>query len=119
MCVAIDTRADGAGEASASGQGVVVSPRSLSSSTAPIAQSLKGLFQRQSQPPVPVPSGGVLSSRRTSSEAQSPTPGMPMSSVWWQYLCMSNVWEHCLGSVVGSVVLACYTGALVDDVLKG
>lgn len=52
----------------------LVSPRTLSASTAPIAQSLKGLFQRQHIPPVPLPTGRLLGSRRNSSE-QSPEPG--------------------------------------------
>jgi len=63
-----------AGEGAGASPSGLVSPRILSASTAPIAQSLKGLFQRQHTPPVPLPSGGVLSSRRNSTE-QAHTSG--------------------------------------------
>ncbi|KAL3135309.1 hypothetical protein ABBQ32_007505 [Trebouxia sp. C0010 RCD-2024] len=68
----VDTLTKGEGSTS---QGGMVSPRSLPSGTAPIAQSLKGLFQRQANPPTTLPSGGLLSSRRTSSELHTSTSG--------------------------------------------
>lgn len=71
-----------AGEGNAA-QGGVISPRSSSSSSAPIAQSLKGLFQRQSHPPATLPTGGLLSSRRNSSELQTSTPGACPSNQYW------------------------------------
>lgn len=58
----------------------MVSPRSLPSGTAPIAQSLKGLFQRQANPPTTLPSGGLLSSRRTSSELHTSTSGTALQA---------------------------------------
>ena len=56
------------GDSPGESRSALVSPRNLSASTAPIAQSLKGLFQRPHTPPVPLPTGGVLAARRNSAE---------------------------------------------------
>ncbi|DBA77988.1 hypothetical protein WJX77_012160 [Trebouxia sp. C0004] len=70
------TKGEGAGPSSSG----FVSPRTLSASTAPIAHSLKGLFQRQQTPPVPLRTGGELTSGRKSLH-QHPASGAMSTSV--------------------------------------
>lgn len=73
------------------GQGGVISPRSLSSGPAPIAQSLKGLFQRQPHPPATLPSGGLLPSRRNSSDAQTTALGVCRSQTTLHYISINSM----------------------------
>ena len=90
-----------AGEGNAA-QGGLISPRSSSSSGAPIAQSLKGLFQRQPHPPATLPTGGLLSSRRNSSEVQTSTPGVCLFSQYWIYYV-----KNCLFRILRYTVYVC------------
>lgn len=60
-----------------SGQGGLISPRSMSGTTGPLATSLKGLFQRQQSPSAPLP---AFTATRNSTET-------PKSSVSVGMLC--------------------------------